>query len=81
MPPLELDTQHVAVVFKTALGSHFGWSVNSPPILEPTLVGIESDVHRGPTDLDFEKPVAMSQTFAFKSGSWNNGQSVSRAYK
>ena len=26
----------VAVVVKTVLGSHFGWLVNSPPILEPT---------------------------------------------
>ena len=28
----------MAVVVKAVLGSHFGWEVNSPPILEPILV-------------------------------------------
>ena len=32
---------------KTVLGSYFGWKVNSPPSLEPFLVGVESDVHWG----------------------------------
>ena len=40
-----------AVVVKTVLGSPFGWSVNSPPILEPVLG--DWDVHWG-CDLDFE---------------------------
>ena len=40
-------------VSQTVLGSHFGGLVNSPPILEPILVGIESDVHWG-YDLDFD---------------------------
>ena len=31
----------------TPMGSDFGWSVNPPLILEPILVGIESDVHWG----------------------------------
>ena len=30
---------HMAAV-KTVLGSHFGWQVHSPPILEPISVGI-----------------------------------------
>ena len=34
--------------------------VNSPPILEPIFVGIRSGVHRGLTDLAFEKPMAIS---------------------
>ena len=28
------------MVVKAVLGSHFGWQVNSPPILGPNLVGI-----------------------------------------
>ena len=35
----ELKVQ-MAVVVKAGLRSHFGWWVNSPPSLEPTLVGI-----------------------------------------
>ena len=33
------------------MGSHFG--VGAPPIVEPILVGVESDVHWG-YDLDFD---------------------------
>ena len=41
------------------MGSYFG--VGAPPIFEPILVGIESDVHWG-YDLAFEKPMDRSET-------------------
>ena len=43
----------MAVVVKTVLGSHFGWQVNSSPILEPILVVGLVDVLWG-YDLDFD---------------------------
>ena len=41
----------MAVVVKTVLGSHFGWLVSSPLILEPILLGI--GMFTG-YDLDFD---------------------------
>ena len=34
----DMGEEDLAVVVKTVLGFHFGWWVNSPPILEPILV-------------------------------------------